>query len=284
MSFSEYIGKKLTGKQVNQLLKGVPLIKFMNDDDNNDGIYVTTLDNFHCWIDNYGEYVRYVTLPDDARVYIEDMKMKCDKLILSEIKSKKYFLSDMFEQKMISYGQMLELVKKNEYALVYIDQKYRTNEMMMCAVKKNGHVLHHIDQQFRTNDMMIEAVKQNGLALRYINQEFRTNDMMIEAVKQNRYALLYIVFEFFNVAIVEQAVKTDDGLQFIRDRLQTYETLWKYLDESSYHRGVIKQNIETYRAMLNEVLKRMEKEKNKAIINQIKGCFGFADKVNAINK
>ena len=54
------------------------------------------------------------------------------------------------------------------------------NEIMLEAVKKNGYAIQYINQEFRTNEMILEAIKQDGCAIQYIEQEFRMNEMMVE--------------------------------------------------------------------------------------------------------
>src|SRR5665647_3648403 len=51
------------------------------------GIYFCNINELYKWLDYNGEvmhYCRLVTIPDDARVYIESGKFKTDKLILGE--------------------------------------------------------------------------------------------------------------------------------------------------------------------------------------------------------
>src|SRR5271156_5210077 len=166
-NLTQYIGQELTGKRVKELLNGMPLLKFMNDNDkhynmiykdglNEDvlsfnpsnecssgGIYITTLDNYDHFYDGYGNYAREVIIPDDARVYIEEDKMKCNKVILKEKKNKVDLLKDLFNKNL---------------------------EISLKVIKQNGNVLRFIEQEFRTNQMMMEAVRQNGNALEYIKQ------------------------------------------------------------------------------------------------------------------
>jgi hypothetical protein len=102
----------------------------------------------------------FVSLPDDTRVYIEPNEMKCDKVILSEKIPKKHFLSNLFEQKVISYDRMLELVEKNGIGIKYIDQKFKTKDMLTNMVKRNWEILKHIEQPFRTDEMMMEQLNK----------------------------------------------------------------------------------------------------------------------------
>lgn len=106
-----YTGQTLSGRDFNALIGSEPMIKFTTDTENHNGfqlktglnidtkpfynkgscsrggIYFTSLYNFHLW-SNYGSkqcvQFRYVTVPDDAKVYIERSKFKADRIVLSD--------------------------------------------------------------------------------------------------------------------------------------------------------------------------------------------------------
>jgi hypothetical protein len=280
-------------------------------------IYATTMLFFHSWMYEYDEYsdhfkycVRHVTLPDDARVIIknnEHNKLYCDKVILSEPVQSKYFLSSMFEQKIVSYDRMSEYVKKCGYIINYVDKKYRTPEMMAYAVKNDPFLLDLVPQEFRTNEMMMDAIGKNYMVLRfiphefitrhmmmisipqswdvlsYVNQEFltneimmfavrnnwralqviveyrRTNEIILEAVKQDYHACKMIDLEQYNEKTVNFAVEIDDMLQFLKNRLETYETLLKILKEKNKPVDFapnINKNVKIYKRMLNKALEQ----------------------------
>jgi len=359
MSISECIAKELhskkfSGNEINKLLKDKLLIKFMNDDDNNDGmifktglniyisdfnpdaifldsgictdsvcsggICVTTIDHYYKWMHRYRDYVRYVTIPDDARVSIREKELICDRVILSERFLTEYFLSDMFEQELISYDQMLEIVKNDGHIIKYINQIFRTDDMMMEAVKSKISGFEQIPQQFRTENMMIEAVTRNGYELQYIPQEFRTNMIMLEAVKQNYLVLslvdqrfrtghmmatavakswdacLMIKPEKYDVTIVEDAIKTDIGFDFLSSKLTTYKVLLDYAKTHYFLRimdviSTIEENIKIYERMFVQVVHQRKQQRKQERIkkeeveienlssgsywNLSKNCFGF---------
>jgi len=102
----QYIGQMISGKQLNELLDGMPLLKFMNDSeihhgmkyqdgDNLDilpfndsgecspgGIYITELKNYYIYCNHYGNICRRVRVTDTALVYVEKDKLKCDEIYL----------------------------------------------------------------------------------------------------------------------------------------------------------------------------------------------------------
>lgn len=107
-----FIGRAISGRQLDQLLNGIPLLKFMDDNDihygmyytdglNVDvlsfvpsgecseqssigGLYVTCLLDYYFHYNAYGSYARRVRIDDDTMVYIEKNKFKCNKIHLEE--------------------------------------------------------------------------------------------------------------------------------------------------------------------------------------------------------
>src|SRR5579872_544771 len=104
---SEYMGKEITGELFNQLFPNMIFIKLTNETENHNefqfhdglniddipfypigecipgGIYFTKLEKEWKWIKYRSEpmkYMRKVSIPNDARVYIERDKCKADKL------------------------------------------------------------------------------------------------------------------------------------------------------------------------------------------------------------
>jgi hypothetical protein len=134
--------------------------------------------------------------------------------------------------------------------------------------------------------MMMEAIKQDWKVIYHIDKKFITNEMIIEAVKQNSEPLEFIKIAEYDVKIVDNGVKTESGLQFIKDELKTNETLLKIYRNNNislifdnYNRGYYKKtllekyksddytyklynNIETYKIMLDEVVKKREMQQN----------------------
>jgi len=277
MNLDQYVGKVLSGEELVKLLDGMLLVKFMNNDDvhhgmtyqtglNTDilefnpngkcsegGLYFTTLSDMYNHITSYGDYMRYVTLPDDAEIYVEKNKMKSKQIILSEKVLIKDFISNMIRQHHVTKDDFLERVKQNGHFLKYIDQQLRTNEIMLEAIKKNGYALQYIDQQFRTNEIMLEAIKQNGNALDYIDEEFRTHEIMLEAVKQNGNALYHIDQQFRTNEIMLEAVKQNGiALYHIDQQFRTDEIMLEAVKQNYdalYH---IDEEFRTHELIFNK--------------------------------
>jgi hypothetical protein len=118
----QLIGHTITGKQLNDLLNGIPLLKFMYNDDihygmhymtghNLDilpfstisdcspgGLYVTTLNNYWIFYHDYDDYARRVRIPDNALVHIEEDKIKCDEIYLEDKLLKDDLLKILFAE------------------------------------------------------------------------------------------------------------------------------------------------------------------------------------------
>jgi hypothetical protein len=117
------------------------------------GLYFTEYDKIPLWI-NYANqsmcYIREVIIPYDARIYIEENKIKTNKFYLSPRK-----LIEEFEG-WDNHEYCLSAVKLNGFALEYV--KEQTEEICLAAVNKNGRALQYIKEQ--TDEICLQAVKQ----------------------------------------------------------------------------------------------------------------------------
>src|SRR5579872_785972 len=105
----QYVGTEISGAHFNKVYDGLSFVKLTNEYERHNGflffdglnidtkrfypngecqaggIYFIEKNEAHKWI-YYGyesmKYIREVTVPNDARVYVEDDKFKADKLIL----------------------------------------------------------------------------------------------------------------------------------------------------------------------------------------------------------
>ena len=103
------------------------------------GMYFTDYLNVPLYV-NYGKLIADVTLPDDAKVYVETNKFKADKIIISNIRPLEKFFSDF-------------------------------NYPKLHAVKLNGKILKYFKEQ--TEEICLEAVKQDGFALKYVKNKLK---------------------------------------------------------------------------------------------------------------
>ncbi len=238
----QFVGKTISGQKLNELLGGMPLLKFMNDDDvhfgmqyvtgNNldilsfngsgdcckGGLYVTTLKYFIHFYDRYGAYARRVRINPDALVHVEINKLKCDEIYLED----KILKDDLLKILFMEYLQYLDnlskdvmedfllsmvVVKSNGYVIQFISEDMRTPELLIEAVKNNGYALQFINDDMKTPELLMEAVKSTGYALQFINDEMRTPELLIEAVKNNGNVLQLISEDMRTPELLMEAVK-----------------------------------------------------------------------------
>lgn len=146
-------------------------------------------------------HIRFVTLSNKSRIYVNEGSFKTDKCHLSETIS----ISKLSVWKNHSYN--LHACKLNHESFKYIDPDL---DMVQKIIKVNGLILQFIKDQ--TTKMCLDAVINNGLALQYVlkqtpeicleavkndgsvlvNVEIQTLEICKVAVKQNRKAIIYI--------------------------------------------------------------------------------------------
>lgn len=138
------------------------------------GIYFIFAKNMDNWISYNNKnmvYYRFVIIPDDAQVYIENGKFKTNKLILSEKKN------------LLDYN--FSLIENNVKLLKYYKQ---TVKICLKAVKRNGLALKYVNNQ--TREICLKAVWNNWCALKYVKNQ--TDEICFEAIARNGCAIIYI--------------------------------------------------------------------------------------------
>lgn len=256
MPLDKFIDSVITGKQLNEALGFVPLLKFMNDDDihyglqykdgiNHDilpfsssgtcspgGIYITTIEYWFIHINQPGDSGREVKIYDNAYVYVESInKLKCSQVWLGKREEKNQLVKRLFNQ-MIENNQKnaQEIIFKNLclciYTIRYIDDRYIEVITLIRIVKINGLFLEMIDPIYHTNELLLEAVKQNGLALKLVDPVNRTPEILLQAVKQNGLALRFIDSKNWTYRLLVEALKqTGHALQYINQEYRTRDIL-----------------------------------------------------------
>jgi hypothetical protein len=196
------------------------------------GFYFCNEFDSYRWLKYSGQtmvHYRYVTIPDDAQVYDEGDKFKCDRFVLGEKNTinsdfgkptipemwedynycKNAFHYDMTLLKFCKNPEFqLEAVKITPLSLLYIEEP----TMLMCltGVEKSPHALHYIKRQNfgmwskavqcypeslkaiteQTSELCLIAVKKNGLAIKYVRHQ--TPEISLCAVNQNALALEFV--------------------------------------------------------------------------------------------
>ncbi len=82
----------------------------------------------------------------------------------------------------------LAMVKKDGWAIIYVQEEFKTLELYLAAVQQNGLVLEMITEQ--THEICEAAIRQNWLAIKYA--KVQTMHLCLIAVEQSWYAYEFI--------------------------------------------------------------------------------------------
>ena len=273
--------KEYSGAEFNKAYEGIKLYKFMFDSLvhrgfkyrlglNTDttqfdptgkckkgGLYFCEESKCHYYVNQYGNKLALIEIPDDARVYVEENKFKSDKLFIKDIIDCDKINDEFWINIIHDNGLALEYVKNQTHeicelairqnyealyfvreqtpelcklaiqrsgnALCYVNQKVSLPEdVYKLAVQQDGHALRYIKDEFRTNELCVLAVKQNGFALGYIKEQFQTEKLCELAVTQNGLALANVINQTENICIL--AMKQDHrAYSYVKDKFRTVE-------------------------------------------------------------
>ena len=264
-----FICSEMPGHKFNKLYSGTKFYKFLNDDlvhhgfkfelglnvdhipFNPDkctagGLYFCEESKCYSYFSGYGKKLGRVSIPNDARVFVEENKFKADKLILESIidfadipdsfwiiiveqnaNALRYVKNQTEQMCCVAVNQnplTLQFVKeqtdticrvalhKNGLVLHYVKPHLLTVDLCKIAVQQNGYALHIIcESSLATEEVCKLAVKQNGLALRYVNVKNQTDEICRLAIEQNDLALQYVksrTDELNRLAVVQNPAAT----------------------------------------------------------------------------
>lgn len=189
------------------------------------GLYITDYINIVNYY-NYGNIIAYVSIPDDAKCYLENGKIKCNKIYINSFE-----LINNFNEKNDdilfninyyynksnnnTYASHLNIVKHNGLFLALINKKDHCHEICMEAVKQNYKAIIYVEEQ--TEDICFEAVTQNGYMIKYIKNQ--TENLCIEAVKKNPFSIQFIKNKTHNICM--EAIKNNPySIQFIQNQTE----------------------------------------------------------------
>jgi len=197
------------------------------------GLYFCDESNCHTFWKNYGTKLAFVSIPQNARVYIEHNKFKADRIIIDDIKDFDD-VSDEFWIRILSKdtsalqfikGQTDDIcryaIRQNYSALQFVrDQtddicrfaiqvnsnalefvRDQSREICMLAIWNDGLVLKYVIDQ--TNEICRLAVWTNGLALEYVKNQ--TNGLCKIAVQQNGLAIQHVEKSIITKGLCELA-------------------------------------------------------------------------------
>ena len=225
--FTLHEKKEMSGEQFNKLFSDTKFVKLTNDLENHNGfqfedglnidtikfnpsgscsaggIYFTTYQKAYLWF-SYGrnvmKYIRNVTIPDDARVYIEENKFKVDKIFLGP-------------KNIIGQDIIKQVIELNYVHLQYV--KEQTDDICILAVKRDGSALKYVHKQ--TEDICKLAVQGNGFMLKYVKEQ--TNDICTIAVRQYCHALEFVKLQ--TPELCKLAIQGNgSALQYVKEQTE----------------------------------------------------------------
>lgn len=160
------------------------------------GLYFTDKENFHHWIGSH-TYVRLVTLPDDAKIYIENNKYKTDKFILGErrpiiddpvaIMSVLHSNPSRIQHIVTQTKELCEYVLSVSLANIqYIREP--TEEMIERVLKDDMSLIRYIKKQ--TSELANRAIEASPRYLSFI--ENQTEELCEKAIRKDGHAIDYV--------------------------------------------------------------------------------------------
>ena len=122
------------------------------------GLYFTELDMLSYWIEELKYiYIAKVTIPPEARIYVEAKSFKADQFVLDL--NNKVLIKDFYIWENEAFCKIA--VTQNVFALRYV--KVQTDEICKLAVSKNGYALEYVINQ--TDEICKLAFSQSERAL-----------------------------------------------------------------------------------------------------------------------
>ena len=119
------------------------------------------------------------------------------------------------------------------------EKKNLSGKEALKAVKRNGYALQFVNEQ--TPEICLEAVKQYGNALGYVINQ--TSEICLEAVKQDGYALRFVINQTPEICL--EAVKEDgDALQYVNEDMFEEEDI--VIDGKKFSKSTIKEALKSY--------------------------------------
>lgn len=235
-----FIEQEMTGKEFNELFPNVEFVKLTNEYENHNdfqyqdglnvdihkfdhnrtcskgGLYFTTKEKAHIWV-CYSYHMMYnirkVTIPNDARIYIEDNdKFKVDMFILGQ---KQRIDIDMYVD-YIKYSN-----EREHLVFRMLFRKIQNKKFYLECVKYNGDLLHYVPHTSRDKEICIEAVKQQATIFPCVPINVVDNEFCLEVIKYDCFALVHIPYRLKTLELCTIAVnKNVRMLEYVPDNLK----------------------------------------------------------------
>jgi len=215
------------------------------------GIYFTDIRFMRKWI-KYGSatmrYMRKVTIPDDAKVYVEEFKFKTDKLFLhprEEISEDVYaeYLKYEFTGQPYQFGG--NIFCQTCYDIFYsMHNRHKDREMCLKFVKMDGNILEIVPKNIKDKEICWIAVNQRAQLVQYVPLELRDRDMYILYLKCKGENLKDVPLELRDKELCTIAV-TQNGkaLEYVPDFIKDTELCMIAVDQDALALKYVPTNI-----------------------------------------
>lgn len=223
------VGLTITGQQLNQLLVGFPLLKFMNDNDQHfgmkyqtgkneniekfdnsgscrpGGIYITTLRYFCLYERSYGKYARRVRIEDDAMVYVEHCGLKCDKIILEERCEKEKLIESLLYE-CIENGIIDTML--DPYIGNFV-RFFECDKMKLKLIEHDHNLIRFFECTQITEEMILNKKIKDPSGIKYIDREAPIETIM-NAINGNYGGMIvYLPEELRTEEVFKRAIEKD---------------------------------------------------------------------------
>lgn len=245
--------KEISGNKFNELFSDIEFVKLTNidelhrsfqynDGENSDtneftpygvcikgGLYFTPKDFSTRWIfydSNIGvmSYMRKVTIPDDARVYIKNGVFKTDKFVLSH--REKIDVS-IYQQYLDAELDNFSTWGDNPSRIVLkylFDNKIVLNkEFYARLINYDGLFISYIPEHLRDYDICLRAACKEYAAFSYIPKHIINKTIYIEALKNRSIFLKHVPYEFRDIDVCKQGLANSYGqIEYVPDDVKQY--------------------------------------------------------------
>lgn len=188
---------------------------------------------------SYGQKKTRVVIPDDALVYIEEYKMKCDKFIIKDFENivfpetvksitlscVNYELKDLFQYMTKTQDLCDYVINHYPELFKYVPKEYQTNELCIKAVTSHPDNLIYIcDQTKELCDLSLE--KSDYKTIIHVNTKFLTDELYNKCAEKDGMLLQYMFWQTYEIC--NKAVHNNiTSFKFVEDEFKT-EELCKY--------------------------------------------------------
>lgn len=181
------------------------------------GLYFCEISKCYLYWTHYGSKVALITIPDDARVYIEDDKFKSNKFIINEIIDFDNFPVTGYLRSATDYLRSATGYLRSAAGYLRLD-----NELWLTITLNDHNAFKYVNKTNQTYELCKSVIQQNGLLLKYVDNKFKTDELCILGVQKDSYALEFV--ENQNDEICKIAFqKNIMSIKFMKDQYKTYE-------------------------------------------------------------